>query len=88
MNRICYFQCVEGLTLREEHKLRVLRTLFGPKRDEVVGGWIRVLNEELCNFYTSSNTTRVMKSRRMRWAGHEACMGEMRNADRILVGKA
>jgi hypothetical protein len=67
----------EGLTLREEHRLRVLenrvlRGIFGPKREEVEGGWRRLHNEELHNLYASPNIIRVTKSRGMRWAGHVA----------------
>jgi hypothetical protein len=65
---------------------RVLRRIFGPKRDEVVGGWRRLHNEELRNFYVSLNIIRVIKSGRVTWAGHVACMGEMKNAYKILVG--
>jgi hypothetical protein len=79
-------------TLREEHRLRVfenrvLRRIFGPKRDEVTGDWRKLYNEELHNLYASPNIIRMMKSRRMRWAGHVARMGEKRNPYRILVGK-
>jgi hypothetical protein len=63
---------------------RVLRRMFGPKREEVVGGWRRQHNEELHNLYASPNVIRVIKSRRMIW-GHVARMGDMRNAYRILV---
>jgi hypothetical protein len=67
---------------------RVLRRIFGPKREEVVGGWRRLRNEELHNVYASPNIIiRVTKSRRMRRAGHVARMGAMRNAYSILVGK-
>jgi hypothetical protein len=59
---------------------------FGPKREEVVGGWRRLHNEELHNLYISPNIIRLTKSRRMRWAGHVACMGEMRCAYNILAG--
>jgi hypothetical protein len=81
-----------GLTLREEHRLRVfenmvLRRIFGPKRDEVSGEWRRLHNEELNDLYSSPNIFRVIKSRRMKWAGHVACMGEGRSAYRILVGR-
>jgi hypothetical protein len=65
----------------------VLRRIFGPKRDEVTGGWRKLHNEELHNLYSSPSIIRVIKSRRMRWAGHAARMGESRNAYRILVGK-
>jgi hypothetical protein len=64
---------------------RVLRIMFGLKRDEVTGGWRKLHNEELHNLYSSPS---IMKSRRMRWAGHEARMGAKRNACRILVEKA
>ena len=81
-----------SLTLREESKLRVfenmvLRRIFGPRRDEVTGEWRRLHNEELSDLYSSPNIVRVIKSRRMRWAGHVACMGEERVAYRVLVGK-
>jgi hypothetical protein len=81
-----------SLTLREEHRLRVfenrvLRRIFGPKRDEVTGGWRRLHNEELHGLYSSPSTVRVIKSRRMRWVGHVARMGEVRGAYNILVGR-
>jgi hypothetical protein len=66
---------------------RVLRRVFGPKRDEVTGEWRRLHNKELDDLYSSPNIIRVIKSRRMRWAGHVACMGEKRGAYRILVGR-
>jgi hypothetical protein len=80
-----------SLTLREEHRLRVfenrvLRRIFGPKRDDVTGDWRKLHNEELHNLYSSPNIIRMIKSRRMRWAGHLARMGVTRNAYRILVG--
>jgi hypothetical protein len=65
----------------------VLRRIFGPRRDEVMGDWRKLYNEELHNLYFSPNIIRMIKSRRMRWAGHVARMGETRNAYRILVGK-
>jgi hypothetical protein len=65
---------------------RVLRGIFGPKRDEVTGEWRRLHNEELYDLYSSPNIIWVIKSRRMRWAGHVARMGEGRGAYRILVG--
>jgi len=76
----------------EERKLRVfenrvLRRIFGPRRDEVTAEWRRLYNEELNDLYTSPNIVRVIKSRRMRWAGHVARMGEARGVYRILVGK-
>jgi len=72
-----------SLTLREERKLRVfenmvLRRIFGPRRDEVTGEWRRLHNEELNDLYCSPNIVRVIKSRRMGWAGHVARMGEER----------
>jgi hypothetical protein len=78
--------------LREERRLRVfenrvLRRVSGPKRDEVRGEWRKVHNEELSDPYSLSNMVRVVKSRRMRWAGHMARMGEGRGVHRVLVGK-
>jgi hypothetical protein len=66
---------------------RVLRRIFGPKRDEVTGEWRKLHGGELHNFYSSPDIVRQIKSGRMRWAGHVACMGEGRNMYRILVGK-
>jgi hypothetical protein len=66
---------------------RVLRRIFRPKRDGVKGGWRKLHNEELHNLYSSPNIIRVLKSRRMRWAGRVARMGEKRNVYRLLVGK-
>ena len=81
-----------SLTLREERKLRVfenmvLRRIFGPGRDEVTGEWRRLHNEELNDLYSSPNIVRVMKSRRMRWAGHVARVREERGVYRVLLGK-
>jgi hypothetical protein len=81
-----------SLTLREERRLRVfenrvLRRIFGPKRDEVTREWRKLHNEKLRDLYSSPSIIRIIKSRRMRWAGHVARMGEMRNACRLLVGK-
>jgi hypothetical protein len=78
--------------LREERRLRVfenrvLRKAFGPKRDEVTGEWRKLHNEELNDLYSLPNIVWVVKSRRMRWAGHVARMGEERIAHRVLVGK-
>jgi len=78
--------------LREERKLRVfenmvLRRIFGTRSDEVTVEWRRLHNEELSDLYSSPNIMRVIKSRRMRWAGHVARMGEERGAYRVLVGK-
>ena len=80
-----------SLTKREERRLsvfenRVLRRVFGPKRDEVTGEW-RKLHNELRDLYSLPNIVRVVKSRRMRWAGHVARMGEGRGVPRVLVGK-
>jgi hypothetical protein len=77
--------------IREEHRLRVfenraLRRIFGPKRDEVTGGWGKLHNEELHNLYSSPSALRIIKPRRMRWTGHVARMGE-KNVYRLLVGK-
>jgi hypothetical protein len=66
---------------------RVLRRIFGPKRDGVTGGWRILCNEEFHNLYSSPSIIRVIKSRRMRWAGHVARMGEKRNVYMLLVGK-
>ena len=76
-----------SLTLREERRLRVLRRVFGPKRDEVTGEWRKLHNEELSDLYSLPNIVRVVKSRRKRWAGHVARMGEGRGVHRVLVGK-
>ena len=65
----------------------VLRRIFGPRRDEVTGEWRRLHNEDLSDLYSSPNIVRVIKSRRMRWAGHVARMGAERGAYRVLVGK-
>jgi hypothetical protein len=65
---------------------RVLRRIFGPKRDEVTGGWRKVHNEELHGLYSSPSIIRAIKGRRMRWAGHVARMVEVRVAYNILVG--
>jgi len=80
------------LILREERKLRVfenmvLRRIFEPRRDEVTGEWRRQHNEKLNDLYSSPNIVRVIKSRRMRWAGHVARMSEDRGVYRVLVGK-
>jgi hypothetical protein len=66
---------------------RLLRRILGPKRDEATGEWRRLHKEELNDLYSSPNIIRVIKSRRMRWAGHVASMGEKKDAYRILVGK-
>ena len=78
--------------MREEYRLkvfenRVLRRIFGLKRDEVTGEWRRLHKKELYTQYSSSNIIRVIKSRRLRWAEHVALMEESRGAYRDLVGK-
>jgi hypothetical protein len=81
-----------SLTLREKRRLRVfenrvLRSVFGPKRDGVTGEWRKLHNEELNDLYSLPNVVRVVKSRQMRWTGHVARMGEDRGVHRVLVGK-
>jgi hypothetical protein len=81
-----------SLTLREKRRLRVfenrvLRKVFGPKRNEMTGEWRKLHSEELNDLYSLPNSVRVVKSRRMRWAGHVARMGEDRGVHRVLVGK-
>ena len=81
-----------SLTLREEHRLRVfenrvLRRIFGPRRDRVTGEWRKLHNEELSDLYCSPNIVRVIKSRRLRWAGHVARLEEGRGVHKVLVGK-
>jgi len=78
--------------LREERRLRVfqnrvLRRIFGPKRNEATGDWRKLHNEELNDFYSSPTIFQVIKLRRMKWAGHVARMGKSRVVDRVLVGK-
>jgi hypothetical protein len=75
------------LALREEHRLRVLRRIFGPKRDEVTGGWRKLRNEELHKLCSSPSKIRKIKSRKMRWTGRVASTRGTLNAYRILVGK-
>ena len=81
-----------SLTLREGCRLRVfenrvLRRVFGPKRDEVTGEWRKLHNEELSDWYSLPNIVGVVKLRRMRWAGHVARMVEGREVHRVLMGK-
>jgi len=81
-----------SLTMMEERRLsvfenRVLRRVFGPKRDEVTGEWRKLHNEELNDLHSSPHNVRVIKSRRVRWAGHVARMGEGGAVYRVLVGK-
>jgi hypothetical protein len=66
---------------------RVLRRIFGPKRDEVTGEWRKLHNEDLHSLYASPNIIREIKSRGMRWVGHVARMREERNVYRVLMGK-
>jgi hypothetical protein len=78
--------------LREEHRLRVfgnrmLRRIFGPKRDVVTGVWRKLHYEEFHDLYSSPTIVRVIKSRRMKWTGHVARKGEVRGGYRVLVGK-
>ena len=81
-----------SLTLREERRLRVfenrvLRIVFGSKRDEVIGEWRKLHNEELRDLYSLPSIVRVVKSRRVRWMGHVERMGNGRGVHRVLVGK-
>jgi hypothetical protein len=78
--------------LREEHRLRVfenrvLRRIYGPKRDEVTGEWRKLHNKELYSLYSSPEIIRQVKSRKMRWARHVARMGEEREVYKVWVGK-
>jgi hypothetical protein len=78
--------------MREERRLRVsenrvLRRIFGPRRDEVTKEWTKLHNEELSDLYSSPIIVRVVKSRRVRWAWHVARMGERRGVYKVLVGK-
>jgi hypothetical protein len=90
---VALYECEAwSLKLREERRLRVfenrvLRTIFGPKRDEVTGEWRKLHNEELHILYSSPNIIRQIKSRRMRWAGNVIRMGKERNMYRVLMGK-
>ena len=79
-----------SLTLREEDglrvfEIRVLRKIFWPKRAEVTRDWRRLHKEELCALNCSLNIIRIIKSRRVRWAGHVACVGDRKGAYRVLV---
>jgi hypothetical protein len=83
LNEILYHTC--QLFILCEHT--VLRRIFGPRRDEVTGEWRKLYNEELHNLYSFPDIIRQVKSRRMRWAGHVARMGEERKVYKVLVGK-
>jgi hypothetical protein len=91
---VVFYGCeIWSLTLREDRRLRVfenrvLRRVFGPRRDEVTGEWRKLHNEELNDLYALPNIVRVAKSRRMRWAGHVALLVEERRVHRVLVGKS
>jgi hypothetical protein len=90
---VVFYRCETwSVMLREEHRLRVfenrvLRRIFGPKRDEVNGEWRKLHNEELHNLYSSPDIIRQIKSRQMRWAGHVARVEEERKVYKVLVGK-
>jgi len=89
----CLYECeTRSLTLRQESRLRVfekrvLRRIFGPKRDEVTGDWRKLHNEEFIDLYSSPNIIRVIKSRRMRWTENLELTGEWKDAYMVLVGK-
>ena len=81
-----------SFTWRDERRLRVFENrllwrIFWPERDEVTGEWRKLHNEELNDLYSSPNMVWVIKSRRMRWAGHVVRMGDRRGVYRVLVGK-
>jgi hypothetical protein len=90
---VVFYECETwSLTLREDLRLRVienrvLRTIFEPKRDEVTRKWIKLHNDKLHDLYSSPTIVRVIKSRRMRWAGHVARTGKRRGIYMMLVGK-
>jgi hypothetical protein len=91
MRNVLYGFEAWSLTLRKERRLkvfenRVLRRVFGPRRDEVTGEWRKLHNEELNDLFSLPNIVRVVKSRKMRWAGHVARMGEDRCLHRLLWG--
>jgi hypothetical protein len=87
MDQIFLILEVINLCLHNSKINRVLRRIFGPNRDEVMGEWRKLHSGELHNLYSSPDTIRQSKSRRMRCVGHVACMGEGRNVYRVLVGK-
>jgi hypothetical protein len=87
------FSAEWSLTLRDEHRLKVfenraLRRILGLKRNEAMGGWKKLHNEELHNLYSLPNIIGMTKSRRMRWAGHVACLVDKRTPYRVLVGES
>jgi hypothetical protein len=90
---VVLYGCETGyLTVRVEHKMRViesiiLRRIFGPKGDKVTGGWTKLHNEDLHNLYSSPNIIRIIKTRRMKWAGHMVRIGTERNVYGLFVRK-
>ena len=84
---IFYFCSHIKLVFYTQIILNIIYLLFGPKKDKVTGEWRKLHNEELSDLYSLPNIVRVVKSRRMRWAGHVARMGEEREVHRVLVGK-
>jgi hypothetical protein len=86
MNQKYFYLFIYDTPLRVFENM-VLRRIFGPKRDEVTGGWRKLHNEELHGLYSSPSIVRVIKARMMRWAGHVVRMGEVRGAYNILVGR-
>ena len=92
ISSVVFLKSSSSLTLREKHRLRVfenraLRRIFGPRRDGVTGEWRKLHSEELNDLYSSPNIVRVIKSGRMRWAGHVARMEVGRVVHKVLVGK-
>ena len=79
--------CLLELLCPYVYMYRVLRRVFGPKRDEVTGEWRKLHNEELSDLYSLPNIVWVVKSKRMRWAGHVARMGQRIDVHRVLVGR-
>jgi hypothetical protein len=83
---VLYERKIWSLTLKEVFESRMLMRVFGPKKDEVTGGWRKLHNEELCDLYSSLSIIRMIKSKRMKWAGHVARM-EIRGMDLGHGGK-